>query len=214
MISTGLDARPMPARRGAWAIYEVFQTADDGQLFIGVTSDQQWTRFVEVFGLQELAADPRLGTNLMRLQERAWLIPALQEVLVKLPQREVEARCEQANVSWAPVGQPGDLFSDPHLLATGGLLDVIISRIGGTEGKPAKLPALPIEFGADRDRPGIRMQSPRMGEHTIEVLSEIGHQTADRTRGHCRRRYLIWVNCWAGDERCSEPVPNLRRRRY
>jgi crotonobetainyl-CoA:carnitine CoA-transferase CaiB-like acyl-CoA transferase len=182
MIATGLDARPMPARRGAWAIYEVFQTADDGQLFVGVTSDQQWTRFVEVFGLQELAAAPRLGTNLMRLQERAWLIPALQEVLVKLPQREVEARCEQANVSWAPVGQPGDLFSDPHLLATGGLLDVIISRIGGTEGKPAKLPALPIEFGADRDRPGIRMQSPRMGEHTIEVLSEIGFSAPDIKR--------------------------------
>ena len=49
----------MPARRGAWAIYEVFQTAGEGQLFIGVTSDQQWTRFVEEFGLQALAADPR-----------------------------------------------------------------------------------------------------------------------------------------------------------
>jgi crotonobetainyl-CoA:carnitine CoA-transferase CaiB-like acyl-CoA transferase len=182
MIATGLDARPMPARRGAWAIYEVFQTADDGQLFIGVTSDQQWTRFVDAFGLHELAADPRLGTNLMRLQERAWLIPALQDVLIKLPQPEVEARCEQAQVSWAPVGQPGDLFTDPHLLATGGLLDVIISRIGGTEGKPAKLPALPIEFGPDRDRPGIRMQSPRMGEHTIEVLTEIGFSAPDIKR--------------------------------
>jgi crotonobetainyl-CoA:carnitine CoA-transferase CaiB-like acyl-CoA transferase len=182
MIATGLDARPMPARRGAWAIYEVFQTAEDGQLFIGVTSDQQWTRFVKAFGLQELAADPRLGTNLMRLQERAWLIPALQEVLIKLPQPEVEARCEQAQVSWAPVGQPGDLFTDPHLMATGGLLDVIISRIGGTEGKPAKLPALPVEFGPDRDRPGIRMQSPRMGEHTIEVLTEIGFSAPDIER--------------------------------
>ncbi len=81
MTATGLEARPMPARRGAWAIYEVFQTAGDGQLFIGVTSDQQWARFVEEFGLQELAADPRLATNVMRLAERAWLIPALQEVL-------------------------------------------------------------------------------------------------------------------------------------
>jgi crotonobetainyl-CoA:carnitine CoA-transferase CaiB-like acyl-CoA transferase len=182
MIATGLDARPMPARRGAWAIYEVFRTAEDGQLFVGVTSDQQWTRFVEAFGLQELAADPRLGTNLMRLQERAWLIPALQEILIKLPQAEVEARCEQAQVSWAPVGQPGDLFTDPHLLTTGGLLDVIISRIGGTDGKPAKLPALPIEFGSDRDRPGIRMQSPRMGEHTIEVLTEAGFSAPDLNR--------------------------------
>jgi crotonobetainyl-CoA:carnitine CoA-transferase CaiB-like acyl-CoA transferase len=179
MIATGLDARPMPARRGAWAIYEIFQTSGDGQLFIGVTSDQQWARFVEAFGLQELASDPRLGTNLMRLQERSWLIPALQEVLIKLPQHEVEARCEQANVSWAPVGQPGDLFTDPHLLATGGLLDVIISRIGGNEGKLAKLPALPIEFGLDRERPGVRMQSPRMGEHTIDVLTEAGFSAHD-----------------------------------
>jgi crotonobetainyl-CoA:carnitine CoA-transferase CaiB-like acyl-CoA transferase len=61
MAATGLEARPMPARRGAWAIYEVFNTANDGQLFIGVTSDQQWARFVEEFGLQELAADPRSG---------------------------------------------------------------------------------------------------------------------------------------------------------
>jgi crotonobetainyl-CoA:carnitine CoA-transferase CaiB-like acyl-CoA transferase len=182
MIATGLDARPMPARRGAWAIYEVFQTAEDGQLFVGVTSDQQWVRFVEAFGLQELAADPRLGTNLMRLQERAWLIPALQEILAQLPQAVVEARCEQAQVSWAPVGQPGDLFTDPHLLATGGLLDVIISRIGGSDGKPAKLPALPVEFGPERERPGIRMQSPRMGEHTIEVLTEAGFSAPDINR--------------------------------
>jgi crotonobetainyl-CoA:carnitine CoA-transferase CaiB-like acyl-CoA transferase len=153
----------------------VFKTADQGQLFIGVTSDQQWTRFVEEFSLQELAADPRLATNFTRLQERAWLIPALQEVLKKIPQTEVEARCERANVSWAPVGQPGDLFTDPHLLATGGLLDVFISRIGGTEGKKVGLPALPIEFGPNRDRPGIRRQAPRMGEHSREVLAEAGY---------------------------------------
>src|ERR1700722_4612016 len=89
MTATGLEARPMPARRGAWAIYEVFKTAEDGQLFIGVTSDQQWTRFVEEFSLQELAADPRLATNFTRLQERTWLIPALQQILAKYPQREV-----------------------------------------------------------------------------------------------------------------------------
>jgi crotonobetainyl-CoA:carnitine CoA-transferase CaiB-like acyl-CoA transferase len=129
------------------------KTAGDGQLFIGVTSDQQWTRFVEEFGLQELAADPRLATNVMRLAECAWLIPALQEVLATLPQDEVARRCERCNVSWAPVGQPGDLFTDPHLLATGGLVDVLISRFGGGDGKVTGLPALPVEFGTDRNVP-------------------------------------------------------------
>jgi crotonobetainyl-CoA:carnitine CoA-transferase CaiB-like acyl-CoA transferase len=179
MTATGLEARPMPARRGAWAIYEVFATAGDGQLFIGVTSDQQWARFVEEFGLQQLAADPRLATNVMRLQERSWLIPALQEVLGILPQEEVARRCERANVSWAPVGQPGDLFTDPHLLATGGLVDVFISRAGGEEGKKVGLPAMPVEFGESRRRPGVERQPPRLGEHNTEVLAEAGFTTAE-----------------------------------
>ena len=173
MAATGLDARPMPARRGAWAVYEVFKTAGEGELFIGVTSDQQWVRFVEEFGLQELAADPRLATNVTRLAERSWLIPALQDVLIQHSQPDVEARCERANVSWAPVGQPKDMFVDPHLLATGGLLNVYVSRFGGGDGKVVGLPALPIEFG-DRARPGITRQPPRVGEHNGEVLKEAG----------------------------------------
>ena len=179
MAATGLDARPMPARRGAWAVYEVFKTADDGQLFIGVTSDQQWERFVEEFSLRDLAADARLATNVMRLSERVWLVPALQKVLAAIPQAEVEARCERAHISWARVGQPGDLFTDPHLLATGGLLDVFISRVAGTEGKKVKLPALPIEFGPSRDRPAIRRQAPQIGEHSEEILAEAAFSAAE-----------------------------------
>jgi crotonobetainyl-CoA:carnitine CoA-transferase CaiB-like acyl-CoA transferase len=110
----------------------------------------------------------------MRLTERAWLIPALQQVLATLPQEEVARRCERFNVSWAPVGQPGDLFTDPHLLATGGLVEVFISRFGGGDGKFAGLPALPIEFGGDRRRPGISRQPPRIGEHNAEALGEAG----------------------------------------
>lgn len=174
MAATGLDARPMPARRGAWAVYDVFDTAGDGQLFIGVTSDQQWNRFVEEFGLQELAADPRMATNVTRLAERSWLVPALQDVLKTLPQKEIEERCERCNVSWAPVAQPGDMFTDPHLLATGGLVDVFVSRFGGDGGKWVGLPALPVEFGPTRDRPGVTRQPPKIGEHNSEILGEAG----------------------------------------
>jgi len=96
----------MPARRGAWAVYEVFKTAGGGQLFICVTSDQQWTRFVEEFGLQELAADPRLATNVMRLAERAWLIPALHEVIPfdRLDKLEAEGRLAK-HLQPEPVGE-------------------------------------------------------------------------------------------------------------
>jgi crotonobetainyl-CoA:carnitine CoA-transferase CaiB-like acyl-CoA transferase len=174
MAATGLDARPMPARRGAWAVYEVFDTSDGGQLFIGVTSDPQWDRFVEEFDLQELAADPRMATNETRLVEREWLIPALKQVLAALPQKEVEARCERCGISWSPVGQPGDMFEDEHLLAAGGLVDVFVSRFGEEGGKIAGLPALPMEFGAARERPTVYRQPPKVGEHNAEILAEAG----------------------------------------
>lgn len=192
MAATGLDARPMPARRGAWAVYDVFNTAGDGQLFIGVTSDQQWNRFVEEFGLQDLAADPRMATNVTRLAEREWLVPALQVVLARIPQKEVEERCERCNVSWAPVAQPGDLFDDPHLLATGGLVDVFVSRFGAEGGKWVGLPALPVEFGPERDRPKVTRQPPRIGEHNAEILGEAGF-TAPEIAALAERGTIIAV---------------------
>lgn len=173
-VAAGETPPPMPERRGAWAIYEVFPTSD-GELFIGVTSDQQWARFVDEFGLHKLAADPRLATNAMRVQERSWLIPALNEAIVQLTQREVEARCERCSISWAPVAKPEDLFEDVHLMATSGLLDVFVSRTGGEEGVMAALPALPVQFGADGRRPGLRRQPPRVGEHNHDVLSGAGY---------------------------------------
>src|SRR6202012_1475066 len=70
IAATGREMPPMPARQGAWAIYQVFSTKDGGQLFIGVTSDQQWQRFLQEFGLQALGEDPRLATNGSRVLER------------------------------------------------------------------------------------------------------------------------------------------------
>lgn len=172
LAATGEPPPPMPARRGAWGIYDVFRTAGEGELFIGITSDQQWARFTAEFGLKEMGADPRLATNALRAAARPWLLPALQEVLAAFPQQEVAERCGRAGISWAPVGKPADLFEDPHLLAGGGLLQTAISALGG--GAMFGLPALPVEFGEERRRAGLTRQPPRMGEHSAEVLAEAG----------------------------------------
>jgi crotonobetainyl-CoA:carnitine CoA-transferase CaiB-like acyl-CoA transferase len=177
--ATGEEPPPMPARRGAWGIYDVFATAGEagrpGQLFIGVTSDRQWGPFCDAFGLAALRADPRLATNELRVQARSWLIPAVQEVLAGVPHAEVAARCERAGISCAPVGRPRDLFDDPHLLAGGGLLRTAISALGGGIGEQVGLPALPLEFGEARERPALSRQPPRLGEHSAEVLAEAGY---------------------------------------
>jgi crotonobetainyl-CoA:carnitine CoA-transferase CaiB-like acyl-CoA transferase len=177
LAATGEAPPPMPARRGAWGIYDVFDTAGGGQLFIGVTSDQQWLRFTQGFGLEAMAADPRVATNALRAGARPWLIPALQEVFLQHDQDEVARRCEAAGISWAPVGKPADLFEDPHLAASGGLLQTAISALGG--GAMFGLPALPVEFGEGRDRAGLVRQPPKMGEHNAEVLAEAGFGTGE-----------------------------------
>ncbi|MBP0495213.1 CaiB/BaiF CoA transferase family protein [Pararoseomonas indoligenes] len=172
-VTTGEPVPPMPARRGAWGVYEPFTAGDGGQVFIGVTSDAQWVRFCEVFGFGDLAADERLHTNADRTRARAWLIPELKERIARLPRETVVENCERAAISWAPVGKPADLFEDPHLLAGGGLLATAMSLLGGGTGE-ALLPALPVEFGGAKERTTLQRQPPRMGENNAEVLAEAG----------------------------------------
>lgn len=179
IAATGREMPPMPARQGAWAVYEVFQTADGGQLFIGVTSDQQWTRFAPAVGLAPMLEDPRLTTNADRVAEKAWLIPAIAGAIAALTTEAASEACEQARVSWAPVGRPVDLFADPHLLGSAGLLDTLVPGSSGLAASLVGLPALPLEFGNQRNRPGLRRQPPGMGEHSRAVLAESGFTEAE-----------------------------------
>lgn len=179
--ATGEPVPPMPARRGAWGIYDVFKSAEGTQIFVGVTSDAQWQRFCTEFAVPDLGEDETLATNAQRSAARSWLIPRLAEELAALAYDDVVARCEAAQISWAPVGRPEDLFTDPHLLAGGGLLETVLSAAGGALGRTVPLPALPVEFGKGRARPGLDRQPPAVGEHSREVLTAAGFSSEEIT---------------------------------
>jgi crotonobetainyl-CoA:carnitine CoA-transferase CaiB-like acyl-CoA transferase len=174
---TGQAMPPMPARKGAWGIYDVFNTKDEQQLFLAVTSDGHWQRFCEKFGFSDLLGEQRLASNAARSAEREWLIPELQARLVHLPLAKILEACEAANVPCARVNRPDDLAADPHLLAGGALLATALSALGG--GPLVGLPALPLEFGANRARLELTRQPPRIGEHGPEVLREAGFAAAE-----------------------------------
>ena len=169
---TGGPMPPMPARRGTWGIYDVFDSADGVQVFVGVTSDAHWRRFTAAFALPDLAADARLADNAGRAAERDWLIPRLAELLGMRPAADIIASCTEADLPHARVGHPLDLLGDPHLLAAG-LLPTLLSPLGAP-GEAVGLPALPLEFGADRARHGLRQQPPAIGADTDAVLREAG----------------------------------------
>ena len=146
----------------------------DGELFIGVTSDQQWTRFVEEFGLQEVAADPRLATNLMRKPERSWLIPILKETLGKLPQAEVAQRCERAQCflgSRRAAGRPVRRCAPAGERRAARRLHLAHRRRGRPQGRRCRHCR---SSSGDASARACARQPPRMGEHNAQVLAEAG----------------------------------------
>jgi len=176
--TTGEAVPPMTARKGAWAIYDVFATRDEQQIFIGVTSDAQWARFCDEFELQDLYADKRLQTNPERTMERHWLLPKIVQVVAACDFDALTLRCEAAAVSWSPVRQPEDLWNDKQLLA-GGLLDTSLATSEQAASDFIRdsltaVPGLPLEFGAERSRCSLTRQPPHTGEHTREVLRGAG----------------------------------------
>ncbi|OAF08565.1 formyl-CoA transferase [Bradyrhizobium centrolobii] len=164
---------PMPARKNAWGVYDVFTSSDGGQVFIGCTSDGHWQRFCDQFALGEWRDDERLSSNAKRCDARDWMLPELEQRLAKLSLAEILEKCEAARVAYSRVGRPDELSTDPHLLAYGGLLATAISGFGG--GPKVGIPSLPVEFGDQRERLGLERQPPRVGEHTDEVLRAAGY---------------------------------------
>jgi len=165
----GQGMPPMSIRLSAWGIYDVFDLAD-GQLFLGLVTDNNFTRFCAEFGL-DWHAEPGLATNELRVAARETLVPRFQAFLKDFRLADLVPRLERAAVPFAEIRKPEDLFDDPHLNASEGLVPVTLP-----DGRTTKLPALPIAF--DGARMPKRHDLPRIGEHTEAILAEIGYDRA------------------------------------
>ena len=158
---------PMPARVSAWSIYRIFESCDGEPVFIGVISEKHWERLCHAFGWQDFLSDPRLQNNNGRIDQRDWFLPELENRLRMYSKTEIIARCEAAEIPFAPIAKPEDLFDDPHLNRGQHLLHTTLPN-----GTTTKLPAFPLEYG--EASPGLRLNPPQIGEHTRELLRECG----------------------------------------
>jgi crotonobetainyl-CoA:carnitine CoA-transferase CaiB-like acyl-CoA transferase len=172
MATTGKPAAPMPSRLSAWAIYDVFSTLDDDQVFMGVVSDSQWASFCQAFGFEQLGRDPDLARNTQRVQARSKILPLVKERLATLGKQEVMALCEQAGLPFSPIQRPQDLFEDPHLNVSGGLAHLALEN-----GDEVKVPMLPFEMNGQRM--DARLNVPRLGSHSEALLQEMGYAAGD-----------------------------------
>ena len=173
---TGEAPPPMSVKRPAWGVYDIFETSSTGEdkgentarLFVGVVTDTQWEVFCREFGLADLAANAELRTNGQRVKHRSWLIPRIGEVFKVWTRKDLEVKLEAIGLPYAPINKPWDLFDDPHLNASGGLMEMRVAP-----GKSIKVPTLPLEL--DGERLGKRADPPLVSENAREILATAGY---------------------------------------
>lgn len=130
-----------------------------------------WEKFCEVAGCPELVSDERFATGKARRQNAAPLTQAFDAAFSALPFEEIARRLDAADLVWSAVQTPAEVAADPQVAAAGGFIDVEDGQ-GGT----FRSPAAPARFpGADAK---VRPRAPRLGEHTREVLAELGYSEA------------------------------------
>jgi crotonobetainyl-CoA:carnitine CoA-transferase CaiB-like acyl-CoA transferase len=170
---TGVKPRSMPEREHAWPIYDIFETADGERIFIGVVTEGHWQSFCREFGLQELSDDPTLRSTTDRILARDRITPRVAEVVKRWNAPELSATLDRLNICFSPINRPEDLFSDPHVLREGGLVNNV-----NADGQPFRVPALPIEWNGQSIGEGLKV--PALGADTAAMRRELAERERER----------------------------------
>jgi crotonobetainyl-CoA:carnitine CoA-transferase CaiB-like acyl-CoA transferase len=164
---TGQPSVPYSVKDSPWPVYDLFDTSDGSKLFVTIVGEEQWQAFCGAFDRANWLTDPRFATGQDRVDQRGWLIPEIARIFRQWTKADLSAALEKLDLPYAPVNKPGDLFSDPHLNASGGLADIHLP-----DGRSARTPLLPVSM--DGQRLQNRRDPPQIGQHTRDVLNEIG----------------------------------------
>jgi crotonobetainyl-CoA:carnitine CoA-transferase CaiB-like acyl-CoA transferase len=174
---TGNKPRSMPEREHAWPIYDIFDAAGDGRIFIGVVTEGHWQAFCREFGLSEFLDDPSLRTTTDRILARPRILPRVAEIIRQQDVAELSQKLDALNICFSPINRPEDLLTDPHVLRPGGLVTNVTA-----DGKPFHVPTLPIEWNGNHLGEGLKVAP--LGADTSAVRAEIdSNDVASRAAG-------------------------------
>ena len=165
-LATGEVPQPQGSAAAMIVPYQAFPTAD-GWLMITTPTDALFGRLSEALGQPGLAADARYRTNPDRVRHRATLVPALEALTRPWPTAALLERLRAAGVTAAPVQTVDQVVADPQTKASEMLVPTPRPDI-----PDLTTVALPVRFG--EERPAPRRPPPRVGEHSIDVLGELG----------------------------------------
>jgi crotonobetainyl-CoA:carnitine CoA-transferase CaiB-like acyl-CoA transferase len=178
---TGNRPRSMPEREHAWPIYDIFDTAGGNRIFIGVVTEGHWQSFCREFGLQEFLGDASLRTTTDRIMARERIIPRVADVIKRWNVTELSQKLDRLNICFSPINRPEDLLDDPHVLRPGGLVNNV-----NADGKPFRVPTLPIEWNGDYFGEGLKVAP--LGIDTEAIRAELDTtQKSINTKATARR---------------------------
>ncbi|MER8375864.1 CoA transferase [Mesorhizobium sp. M1338] len=168
----GKNPPPMPEREFSWPVYDIFDTADGRQIFVGAVTEGQWASLCGLLGLNELLADDRLRTRMDQINARAWTVPIVAAAIAGSDADGLLKSFEELGIPYSPIAKPSDMYADPHVMRPGGLATSKTS-----EGETFRAPSLPFEVD------GIMLTGggdlPAVGQDTESVLKQLGLTDAD-----------------------------------
>lgn len=172
---TGRNPEKLGASHPSWGLYDIFETAPDEWLFVGVTSEAHWPALCRVLDAEELLADERFDTATKRRERKADLRRLVSELIEGRDREELLSDLEAERVPAAPVNQPSDLIDDEGLQAAQLLAEY--TAPGDDETVQTVLaPVIGERFG-----PSQRRDPPALGEHTDAILDAAGIDTTRAT---------------------------------
>lgn len=174
-ISSYFADGKVPSPMGSAAPYsapnQAFQTAD-GWIMVAAYTPERWAVLCQVLGRPDLAADPRFQTSPLRVQHLAALASTLTDTFRTRTCADWLAVLAQADILCTKVADYADLARHPQIRANRMLIDLDLGQRGSL-----RVPGFPLNSGQANDRP--YSPAPGLGEHTRDILAELGYSEQD-----------------------------------